>query len=102
MCIRDSSGTTPAVGGEPGKPETIAILDHTSNPNFPTYWHARDYGLFAVNPLGVHGFDPKAAPLNYSLDTGQSTIFRYRILFLSSVPTPEELNAQAKTFYSER
>ena len=99
------------VSGLPGSPPTAgvvpesshhAILDHTSNPNFPTYWHARDYGLFAVNPLGVHGFDPKAAPLNYSLDTGQSTIFRYRILFLSSVPTPEELNAQAKTFYSER
>lgn len=96
------SGTTPAAGGEPGKPETIAILDHRSNPNYPTYWHARDYGLFAVNPLGVHGFDPKAAPLNYSLDTGQSTTFRYRILFLSSVPTPEELNAQAKTFDSEK
>ena len=42
-----------------GKAETIAVLDHTGNPNYPTYWHARDYGLFAVNPLGAHGFEPK-------------------------------------------
>ena len=35
-----------------GKPVTIAILDHPGNPGFPTYWHARGYGLFAANPLG--------------------------------------------------
>ena len=42
-----------------GKAETIAILDHTGNPNYPTYWHARDYGLFAVNPLGATGIRPQ-------------------------------------------
>ena len=66
------SGTT-----ADGKAETIAVLDHTGNPNYPTYWHARDYGLFAVNPLGVHGFDPKAAPLNFSLEPGKSATFHY-------------------------
>ena len=85
-----------------GKTETIAVIDHPSNPNYPTYWHARDYGLFAVNPLGVHGFDPKSAPLNFSLDTGKSATFRYRILFLSSAPTPDELNQQSKTFDGEK
>ncbi len=91
------SGTTAE-----GKHETIAVIDNPANPNFPTYWHARDYGLFAVNPLGAHGFDPKAAPLNFSLDTGKSATFRYRILFLSSEPTPDELNQQAKAFASEK
>jgi Methane oxygenase PmoA len=85
-----------------GKPETIAVIDHPSNPNFPTYWHARDYGLFAVNPLGVHGFDPKAAPLNFTLDTGKSATFRYRILILSSDPTPDDLNQQANTFAGKK
>jgi hypothetical protein len=85
-----------------GKTETIAILDHSANPNYPTYWHARDYGLFAANPLGAHMFDAKAAPLNFSLDTGKSATFRYRILFLSSAPTPEELNGQAKIFDGEK
>jgi hypothetical protein len=87
------SGTT-----ADGKTETIAVIDNPSNPNFPTYWHARDYGLFAVNPLGAHGFDPKAAPLNFTLDTGKSATFRYRILFLSSNPTPEDLNRQSDAF----
>jgi hypothetical protein len=71
------SGTT-----ADGKPETIAVI--------------------AVNPLGVHGFDPKSAPLNFSLDTGKSATFRYRILFLSSDPAPEDLNQQAKSFAGEK
>ena len=31
---------------------SIAIIDHPENPNYPTFWHARGYGLFAANPLG--------------------------------------------------
>ena len=96
------SGTTAGVGDQPGKPETIAVIDHPANPNFPTYWHARDYVLFAVNPLGVHGFDPKSAPLNFTLDTGKSATFRYRILFLSSAPTPDDINQQATLFAGEK
>ena len=90
------SGTTPD-----GKAETIAILDHIGNPNYPTYWHARDYGLFAVNPLGVHGFDPNAAPLNFSLDTGKSATFHYRIFFISGDVTPDALNHQSDAFNAE-
>ena len=30
----------------------IAIFDHPSNPAHPTWWHVRDYGLFAANPFG--------------------------------------------------
>ena len=37
----------------------LAILDHPSNPGFPPYWHARGYGLYAVNNLGQNAFDPK-------------------------------------------
>ena len=35
-----------------GRPVTIAILDHPGNPGFPTYWHARAYGLFAFDCIG--------------------------------------------------
>lgn len=31
---------------------SITIMDHPQNPNYPTFWHARGYGLFAANPLG--------------------------------------------------
>ena len=87
------SGTT-----ADGKAETIAVLDHTGNPNYPTYWHARDYGLFAVNPLGAHGFDPKAPTLNFTLDPGQSATFHYKILIISGTVTPEALNHQSDAF----
>ncbi len=95
------SATTPAVGDQPGKAETIAVFDHPSNPNYPTYWHARDYGLFAVNPLGAHGFDPKTPALNFTLDKGASATFHYRILLISGTVTPEALNLQSDAFNSK-
>ncbi|MEO8522449.1 MAG: PmoA family protein, partial [Acidobacteriota bacterium] len=45
-------------GDVDGKPVTIAILNHPSSTNYPTYWHARGYGLFAANPIGRHAYDP--------------------------------------------
>ena len=29
----------------------IILVDHPKNQSYPTYWHARGYGLFAANPL---------------------------------------------------
>lgn len=34
----------------------VAMIDHPKNINYPTYWHARGYGLFALNPLGEKVF----------------------------------------------
>ena len=34
----------------------IAILNHPASFRYPTYWHVRDYGLFAANPFGLHDF----------------------------------------------
>ena len=81
-----------------GNAETIAILDHTGNPNYPTYWHARDYGLFAVNPIGTHGFDPKAPFLNFTLEPGKSATFHYKVFLISGTVTPEQLNQAADEF----
>ena len=91
------SGTT-----ADGKAETIAVLDHTGNPNYPTYWHARDYGLFAVNPLGAHGFEPKGPFLNFTLDPGKSATFHYEILIIGGTVSPEALNRQSDSFDSEK
>lgn len=77
------TGTNPE-----GKTATLAILDYPKNPDYPTYWHARGYGLFAANPLGAHIFDPKAAPFEYTLEKGKSVVFRYRVLM-----TPEKVSA---------
>jgi Methane oxygenase PmoA len=81
-----------------GHAVTIAIFDHPGNVNYPTYWHARGYGLFAANPLGQHMFDAKQPPLNYTLEKGQSATFRYRIAIHTHAATVEELNHEADAF----
>ncbi|MGA2848624.1 MAG: PmoA family protein [Terracidiphilus sp.] len=79
----------------------IAIIDHPANPGYPTYWHARGYGLFAANPLGRSIFDPKQPAFNFTLEKGQSATFRYRIILDSGAASPSELNHQADAFASE-
>ena len=62
---------------------SIAIIDHPQNPGYPTYWHARGYGLFAANPLGQKVFSNGRENLNLTLQKGQSATFRYRIVIAS-------------------
>ena len=81
-----------------GKAETIAIFDHTGNPGYPAYWHARGYGLFAVNPLGAHIFDPKTAAMNFSIAKGESATFQYQVLIVSGKVSDAEMNKAASAF----
>ena len=59
----------------------IAIFDNPGNIKHPTYWHARGYGLFAVNPFGEHDFynDPKRDG-SVTIPVGGSLALRYRVL----------------------
>jgi hypothetical protein len=84
-----------------GHTVTIAIFDHPGNVGYPTYWHARGYGLFAANPLGRHMFDPKQPAFNFTLEKGQSTTFRYRIVIYTHAATVDELNRQADAFATD-
>jgi hypothetical protein len=84
-----------------GKTYVIAVVDHPGNPGYPTYWHARDYGLFAANPLGRHMFDPKQTPMDFTLEKGQAATFRYRVILYTHAVTPEEMNRQAERFAKE-
>lgn len=66
-----------------GKPMSVVIFDHPSNPRYPTWWHVRDYGLFAANPFGVHDFEKKPAGTgNLVVKAGDMVKFRYRFLLL--------------------
>jgi hypothetical protein len=83
------------------EPITVAILDHPSNVGFPTYWHARGYGLFAANPLGQAELSGNKERLNYSLKPNQSTTFKYRLLILDQPTTPEQMEAQYQKWVGE-
>lgn len=79
---------------------SIAIIDHPKNPNYPTFWHARGYGLFAANPLGEKIFTNGKSQKNLSLKKGQSVTFRYRIVINNGRQTlsPAGLNRMAGDF----
>jgi hypothetical protein len=66
-----------------GEKVGIAILNHPSSFRYPTYWHVRDYGLFAANPFGVHDFERLQDNMagNHVLAKGESLTFRYRVVF---------------------
>jgi hypothetical protein len=74
---------------------TIAIFDHPGNPGYPTYWHARGYGLFAANPLGQSIFDPKQPAFNFTIEKDRTATFRYRVMLISHAANAEELNREA-------
>jgi Methane oxygenase PmoA len=80
---------------------TIAVLDHSNNPDYPTYWHARGYGLFAANPLGRKIFDPSASPFNFTLDKAQTAVFRHRVILFSHAVASEEMNHEAEVFETD-
>ena len=80
------------------EPITLVIFDHPGNTGFPTYWHARGYGLFAANPLGQEVFSNGKEKLNFTLDPGKSVTFRYRLAILSGPTSAEEVEHQYQSF----
>jgi len=70
-----------------GEYTSVAIFDHPENIGYPTYWHARGYGLFAANPLGMKEMSGGKEELNFLLDAGKSITFKHRILIHSGEKT---------------
>jgi hypothetical protein len=70
---------------------SLVICDHPENPNYPTYWHARTYGLFAANPLGVKDFTEGRDSLNFLIPAGESVTFRYRVIIASGEHLSSEI-----------
>jgi hypothetical protein len=84
------------------QPITIAMVDHPQNPGFPTYWHARGYGLFAANPLGQKIFSEGRETMNFTLQPGASATFRYRIVILQEKAPADHLQREYDAFASGR
>jgi len=83
------------------EPVTLELFDHPQNPGFPTYWHARGYGLFAANPLGQKVFSNGKEELNFAIQARAKAQFRYRFAIVSGRSSPEEAEAHYKRFVSE-
>ena len=79
---------------------TVIIIDHPKNINYPTFWHARGYGLFAANPLGENIFTNGASKKNLKLQKNDSVTFRFRMVIDDGKQTPsiKEINQLADEF----
>lgn len=67
---------------EKGEAVVVAIIDNPTSFRHPTHWMARDYGLLAANPFGIHAFEPSKDKTagNHTLKKGESIIFNYTVV----------------------
>jgi hypothetical protein len=81
----------------------VAIFDHPDNPKHPTWWHVRDYGLFAANPFGVHHFEEKPEGTgDITIADGESLTFRYRFYFHKGDEKQAKVARQYKEYTAEK
>jgi hypothetical protein len=94
-------------GVRKGKVVGIAILNHPASINYPTYWHARGYGLFSANPLGQGDFQRqrpkqyrknKVIPLRLALEPGETAHFRFLVIVYEGIRTQEQIEKRFKEF----
>lgn len=81
-----------------GEEVALVIIDHPDNVGYPTYWHARDYGLFAANPLGQKVFSKGKNELNFSMKKGEKTTFKYRLIVAGEDLSDQQINELADNF----
>lgn len=84
-----------------GEKVAVVIFDHPDNPGYPTYWHARGYGLFAANTLGQKIFSNGKEEMNFVIQKGKTAEFKYRLAVFSGDPTVDELNKMGEEFSKE-
>ena len=60
----------------------VCMMDHPTNPRFPTHWHVRAYGLMTANPFGLHDFykDSDTHRGDWTIPAYESRNFNYRVL----------------------
>ncbi len=81
-----------------GEPVSVVIIDHPSNPGYPTYWHARGYGLFSANNLGQSVFSKGVNELNFQLAKGESVEFKHRLVVVTGECSDQMINQLADQF----
>ena len=81
-----------------GEPVSLVIIDNPANVGYPTYWHARDYGLFAANTLGQKIFSEGKEELNFNLKKGESVTFKYRLVVAGEDLTDDQINTLSEKY----
>ncbi len=90
-------------GEKDGKKLGFVIMNHPTSTNYPCYWHARSYGLFAANPLGQFAFEKgrkveNPQHFNFTLKEGESAPFRFRVVVYEGSKSKPDLDAAFKNY----
>jgi hypothetical protein len=85
-----------------GEKVSVVIIDYPQNPGYPTYWHARGYGLFAANTLGQKALSDGKEELNFTLAKGSSVTFRYRLIVFSGDLSSSEIDRFEEDFGKQK
>lgn len=82
-----------------GENIAIAIFDHPNNVGYPSYWHARGYGLYAANPLGQEAMSEGKETLNFVLKANESVTFKHRvIIYTGKQVDKQQINEDFEAF----
>lgn len=85
-----------------GRTVGVAILDHPANLRHPTYWHAREYGLFAANPFGVHDFTKGAPGAGaHTVASGESLTFRHLVVLHEGAAAAADIDARWRAWSTD-
>jgi hypothetical protein len=71
----------------------IAVLDHPSNPGFPSQWRVDEQGLINPAVTGVDGF---------VINRDDSRSYQYRILIYSGTAPAEKIETEFQKFKTEK
>ena len=90
-------------GEKENKTVGIVIHNHPSSNNYPTFWHARGYGLFGVNPLGQYAFESRknvenARKYELTLQQGESATFKFRMTIYEGSKSKEVCDLDFKDY----
>ncbi len=82
-----------------GQIVSVVMFDHPQNVRYPTTWHARDYGLFAANPFGLHDFlGEPAGTGKVRVAVGGALRLRYWILLLAHEVNDDQIEQAFAAF----
>lgn len=86
-----------------GRVYGVAIFDAPTNLRHPTWWMARDYGLFGANPFGEHDFERLADKHagDYTVPAGGALTLRYRFFFHEGGPAEAGVASQYAAYAQE-
>jgi hypothetical protein len=98
-----SAGWVRLEGSKDEKKIGIVIMNHPESVNYPTYWHARGYGLFAANPLGQSVFQEgrnveNPESLNFVIPAGDAAIFKFKMIIYEGELSMDQIEAAFESY----